>query len=409
MKLKVYSFITTIVLFVFVSVASAAIHTELIEKARDATILVGAEGDNTGGFGTGVLIDPSGLAITNYHVIHRAKKIRVFFYDPEDLNNYTAEIIGIDPVADLALLQIKVKEDMLPLTYLNIESENFIIGEEVVAIGHMLGLQWSVTQGTINHTERPGKITPYVSVLQHSAQINKGNSGGALINKNGDIVGINTYILLPKGGWSGIAYAIRGDNVYDSVQQINETGTVQYTAFKIGLRNMNEFFIEAVQKEYPDEKIPTNVFGLMAIGLEEGDHPSEQGIKEFDVLIAVDGRPVNHLFGLKNIIQEYSPGDIVKVLLIRDSHIISLDYELGSIDFTDYEEFYDKSIKEQFEDKPAMPPVPEEEKVEKENPRVTPLPEEEQVLPEEEQVLPIPQPIPQVPHLEEDDADGRGS
>ena len=116
MKLKVNSFITTIVLFVFVSVASAAIPTELIEKARNATILVGAEGDNSGGFGTGVLIDPSGLAITNYHVIHRAKKIRVFFYDPEDLNNYTAEIIGIDPVADLALLQIKVKEDMLPLT-----------------------------------------------------------------------------------------------------------------------------------------------------------------------------------------------------------------------------------------------------------------------------------------------------
>ena len=139
MKLKVYSFITTIVLFVFVSVASAAIPTELIEKARDATILVGAEGDdNAGGFGTGVIIDPSGLAITNYHVIHRAKKIRIFFWDPEDLNNYTAEIIGIDPVADLALLQIKVKENMLPLTYLNIESENFIIGEEVVAIGHML-------------------------------------------------------------------------------------------------------------------------------------------------------------------------------------------------------------------------------------------------------------------------------
>jgi len=399
---KLYSFVAGIVLFALVSIASAAIPTELIEKARDATILVGAEGDNGGGgFGTGVIIDPSGLAITNYHVIHRAKQIRIFFWDPEDLNNYTAEIIGIDPVADLALLQIKVKEDMLPLTYLNIESENFIIGEEVVAIGHMLGLQWSVTQGTINHTERPGKITPYVSVLQHSAQINKGNSGGALINKNGDIVGINTYILLPKGGWSGIAYAIRGDNVYDSVQQINETGEVQYTAFKIGLRNMNEFFIKAVQKEYPEEKIPTNVFGLMAIGLEEGDHASEQGIKEFDVLIAVDGRPVNHLYGLKNIIQEYSPGDIVKVLLIRDSHIISLDYELGSIDFTDYEEFYDKSIKEQFEDKPEMPPVPEEKE---EKPKVTPLPEEEQVIP-----IPIPQPIPQVPHLEEDDADGRGS
>ena len=396
MKLKVYSFITTIVLLyslVVVSIASAAIPTELIEKARDATILVGAEGDdNAGGFGTGVVIDPSGLAITNYHVIHRAERLRIFFWDPDDLNNYTADIIGIDPVADLALLQIKVREDMLPLTYLNIESENFIIGEEVVAIGHMLGLQWSVTQGTLNHTERPGKITPYVSVLQHSAQINKGNSGGPLINKVGDVVGINTYILLPKGGWSGIAYAIRGDNVYDAVQQIIETGEVQYTAFKIGLRNMNEFFIKAVQKEYPEEKIPTNVFGLMAMNVEEGDYASKQGIKEFDVLIAVDGQPVNHLYGLKNIIQDYSPGDVVKVLLIRDSHIISLDYELGFIDFTEFEEFYDESIKDQFEDKPTLPPAPEEEE---EKPKVTPLPEEEQ-----------PQPIPLVPHAEEDESDG---
>ena len=381
---------------VVVSIASAAIPTELIEKARDATILVGAEGeDNTGGFGTGVVIDPSGLAITNYHVIHRAEKLRIFFWDPDDLNNYTAEIVGIDPVADLALLQIKVREDMLPLTYLKIESENFIIGEEVVAIGHMLGLQWSVTQGTINHTERPGKITPYVSVLQHSAQINKGNSGGALINKAGDVVGINTYILLPKGGWSGIAYAIRGDNVYDSVQQIIETGEVQYTAFKIGLRNMNEFFTSAVQKQFPDEKIPTNVFGLMATGIEEGDYASEQGIKEFDVIIAVDGQPVNHLYGLKNIIKEYSPGDVVKILVIRDSHIVSLDYELGSIDFTDFEKFYDEKNEEKFEDKPQTPPVPEEEE---EKPKVTPLPEEEQA-----------QPIPLVPHAEEDKSDGRGS
>ena len=378
---------------VVVSIASAAIPTELIEKARDATILVGAEGeDNTGGFGTGVIIDPSGLAITNYHVIHRAERLRIFFWDPDDLNNYTAEIIGIDPVADLALLQIKVREDMLPLTYLKIESENFIIGEEVVAIGHMLGLQWSVTQGTINHTERPGKITPYVSVLQHSAQINKGNSGGALINKAGDVVGINTYILLPKGGWSGIAYAIRGDNVYDSVQQIIETGQVQYTAFKIGLRNMNEFFTTNVQKQFPEEKIPTNVFGLMATGIEEGDYASEQGIKEFDVIIAVDGQPVNHLYGLKNIIKEYSPGDVVKILVIRDSHIVSLDYELGSIDFTDFEKFYDEKNEEKFEDKPQTPPVPEEEE---EKPKVTPLPQEEQ-----------PQPIPLVPHAEEDESDG---
>ena len=374
-----------VIMILWVSSAWAVIPTETIEKARQATILVAAEGDeNAGGFGTGVVIDPSGLALTNYHVIHRAKSLRIFFWDPNDLNYYPAEIVGIDPVADLALLQIKVREDMLPLTYLNIEPEKFIIGEEVVAIGHMLGLQWSVTQGTINHTERPGKITPYISILQHSAQINKGNSGGALINKAGDIVGINTYILLPKGGWSGIAYAIRGDNVYRAAQQMIETGEVQYTALRLGLRNMNEFFVKRFQEEFPDANVPTGIFGMMVMNIEEGDYPDLQGIKNFDVVVAFDGRPVNYLYQLKEVIKNYNPGDKVTLLIIRNSHFITIEYELTEIDFSDYEKFYDKSIEDQFEDKPAQPPaptVPEEE----EKPKVTPAPQEE---------TPIPTPIP---------------
>ena len=367
-----------VIMILWVTSAWAVIPTETIEKARQATILVAAEGEgNAGGFGTGIIIDPSGLALTNYHVIHRAKSLRIFFWDPNDLNYYPAEIVGIDPVADLALLQIKVREDMLPLTYLNIEPEKFIIGEEVVAIGHMLGLQWSVTQGTINHTERPGKITPYVSILQHSAQINKGNSGGALINKAGDIVGINTYILLPKGGWSGIAYAIRGDNVYRAAQQMIETGEVQYTALKLGLRNMNEFFVERAQEEFPDEKIPTGIFGMMVLNIEEGDYPDLQGIKNFDIVVAFDGMPVNYLYQLKEVIKDYNPGDKVTLLIIRNSHFITIEYELTAIDFSDFEEFYDKTNEDQFEDQPTQPPVPEEE----EKPKVTPAPQEETPIP----------------------------
>ena len=367
-----------VIMILWVTSAWAVIPTETIEKARQATILVAAEGDgNAGGFGTGIIIDPSGLALTNYHVIHRAKSLRIFFWDPNDLNYYPAEIVGIDPVADLALLQIKVREDMLPLTYLNIEPEKFIIGEEVVAIGHMLGLQWSVTQGTINHTERPGKITPYVSILQHSAQINKGNSGGALINKAGDIVGINTYILLPKGGWSGIAYAIRGDNVYRAAQQMIETGEVQYTALKLGLRNMNEFFVERAQEEFPDEKIPTGIFGMMVLNIEEGDYPDLQGIKNFDIVVAFDGMPVNYLYQLKEVIKDYNPGDKVTLLIIRNSHFITIEYELTEIDFSDFEAFYDKTNEDQFEDQPTQPPVPEEE----EKPKVTPAPQEETPIP----------------------------
>ena len=379
-----------VVMILWVSSVWAIIPTETIEKAREATVLIATEGDNAGGFGTGVVIDPNGLTLTNYHVIHRAELIRVFFWDPDDLNYYLAEVVGIDPVADLALIQIKVREDMLPLTYLKIEPEKFIIGEEVVAIGHMLGLQWSVTSGTLNNLERPGKITPYVTILQHSAQINKGNSGGPLINKNGDVVGINTYILLPKGGWSGIAYAIRGDNVYRSVKQITETGTVEYTALKIGLRNMNEFFIKAVSKEWPDQKFPTGIFGMMALYIEEGDWAYEHGMRNFDTLVAFDGTPVNYLFTLKDLIKEYKPGDVVKLIVIRNGHFITIDYELGSMDFKDYLEFYDKSIEEQFEDRPARP----QEEEQKDSPQVTPAPQDPTLVPEEL--------LPPVPHSKDD-------
>ena len=104
-----------------------------------------------------------------------------------------------------------------------------------------------------------------MNVIQHSAEINKGNSGGPLINANGDIVGINTYMLAPEGQWAGVAYAIRGDTVYDSVEQMLEDGDVTYAAFKIRLLNLSEFLAKGIAKEYPDEKDVPNTFGLIAI------------------------------------------------------------------------------------------------------------------------------------------------
>ena len=242
-------FVFTVMLVVNFT-SAGAISTEIAEKARNATVLVStSRGERDGGFGSGVVISPSGLILTNYHVIHRADKLRIFFYDPDDNNYYNAEVIGIDPVADLALLQLKVDKDMLPLEFLLIESEEWNIADDVMAIGHPMGIQWTVSLGHIASTIRTGKISPYVSTLQHSAEIHQGNSGGALINVAGDIVGINTYILAPEGQWTGVAYAIRGDTIYDSVEQMLEDGDVTYAAFKLRLINLSEFVVKGIAKE----------------------------------------------------------------------------------------------------------------------------------------------------------------
>ena len=338
----------------------AVVPTETVEKARNATVLVATQNENNSmgnGFGSGVLISETGIVLTNYHVIHRAEIIRVWFYDPTDSNYSFATVIGIDPVADLALLQLELDPDLPPPVYLEIEQEIPTITEPVVAIGHPVGLQWSVTTGTINHQERPGKITPYVNIIQHSAEINKGNSGGPLINENGDIVGINTYMLAPEGQWAGVAYAIRGDTVYASVEQMLEDGDVTYAAFKIRLINLSEFLVKGIAKEYPDEEDIPNTFGLIAIGVEEDDHAYEQGVRDFDTFVAVEGYPINTLYDLKKIIKGYKEGDMVTVIYIRDSHFRLMEYELGAIIFDDYLDFYDKKMVDRF-DKEA----PKEEK-----------------------------------------------
>ena len=248
----------------------------------------------------------------------------------------------------------------------------------------------TVTTGSINHKERPGKITPYVNVIQHSAEINKGNSGGPLINANGDIVGINTYMLAPEGQWAGVAYAIRGDTVHHSVEQMLEDGDVEYAAFKIRLLNLSEFLAKGIAKEYPDEKDVPNTFGLIALEVKEEDWAYERGVRSFDTFVAIEGFPINTLYDLKKIIKGYRPGDMVTVIYIRDKHFRIMDYELGQIEFDEYLDFYDKKMVDRF-DKPVPP---EDEKKEK----PTPPPKKAIVPPEgEEQALPKP------PHFEKDE------
>ena len=347
-----------LLLVFFASSVWAQIPTDVIEKARDATVLI-ANTATEGGMGSGVVIDDEGLVLTNYHVIHRAEKLKVWFYDRNNNNSYTADVVAIDPVADLALLRLNLPQHKLPTTYLKIEPQEWSIAQEVAAIGHPMGIQWTVSLGHISHTDRTGRVTPYVSTLQHSAEIHRGNSGGPLINSKGDVVGINTYLLMPDRKWSGIAYAVRGDIVEWSVNQMLELGETFYPALRLNVRQLNEYGIEYLGKAHPDFIAPINVYGMIVLNLEAGGHAALNGIEQLDVIIAIDGEPTNHMLNVSNIImgRRYEPGHIVELLIIRDQHIRKIEYPLGRIEM-DHMEFYDESAKKP-EAKPA--PLPEDE------------------------------------------------
>ena len=359
------------ILFLLVFFASsvwAQIPTDVIEKARDATVLI-ANTATEGGMGSGVLINDAGLVLTNYHVIHRAEKLVVWFYDNDNSNSYTAEVVAIDPIADLALVRMNLPHHKLPTIYLNIESEEWSIAQEVVAIGHPMGIQWTVSLGHISHTDRTGRVTPYVATLQHSAEIHRGNSGGPLINSEGDVVGINTYLLMPDRKWSGIAYAVRGDIVQWSVNQMIKDGETSYPALKLNVRQINEWGIEYLVKTYPEFKPPINVYGMIVLEVEPEGHADVNGIQMLDVVLAIDGEPTNHMLDVSNIImgRRYEPGRIVELLIIRDRHIRKLEYPLGRIEM-DYMDFYDESGK----NPEAIPSQPSQEPEEEESPSVVP-------------------------------------
>ena len=353
--------------------AWADIPTEIIEKARDATVLI-ANKAAEGGMGSGVLIDDKGLVLTNYHVIHRAEELRVWFFDKDNSNTYTADVIAIDPIADLAILRMNLPAHKLPTKFLKIESEEWAIAQEVAAIGHPMGIQWTVSLGHISHTDRTGRITPYVATLQHSAEIHRGNSGGPLINSEGNVVGINTYLLMPDQKWSGIAYAVRGDIVQWSIDQMLETGEVNYPAMRLNVRQINEFGIKYLKENYPDFTPPINVYGMIVLSVEEGEGAATQGIKLFDVIVAINGMPTNHMLDVSDIImgKKYKPGQKVSLLLIRDRHIRRMDYELTNIEM-DYLKFYDASSSNPSDAVPEpLPPDESEEEEEQSFPVLPP-------------------------------------
>ena len=277
---------------------------------------------------SGAIVDEQGHVITNYHCVHNQKSILLYYYDREDWGEYKVKVVGIDPLADLALLKILDSDKKLtPLKFAK-NTEKIGVGTDVFALGHPMSMAWSVTKGIISSNNRYARH-PYIHALQTDAAINKGNSGGPLLNMQGEIVGINALMVSRNGENAGVGIAIRGDIVQKSLKSMLETGTVSRPAVGIQIMSLGHpRQRNKVLKKFPNfnpDHIP-NVSGMFVSDATDKDLP--KGIDKYDTVIGINGELFNDGVKFSNLLENYKVGEKITLTLIRKGRYRLVDVVL---------------------------------------------------------------------------------
>ena len=272
---------------------------------------------------SGVVVESQHI-ITNYHCVYNMKYLKIFFWDNQDWEEYDVEVIGEDPLADLALLRVPDKKEILP--YLKFSNETVKEGEDVIAIGHPMGMAWTITKGIVSNTDRYARH-PFIKALQTDAAINQGNSGGPLMNMKGEIIGINSLLVSKAGQNAGLGISVRGDVVKKSYESMLETGIVDRPAIGVMISQLgSESQRKTILKEYPkaDERFIPNTFGLLV----SEDKKIADGVKLWDTIVAINDNLVNNGVDLSDEVIKYEVGDTITLTIIRKKKYIKVDIEL---------------------------------------------------------------------------------
>lgn len=261
------------------------------------------------GAGSGVIISPDGYIVTNNHVIDDADEISVVLNDKRE---FKAKLIGADPSTDVALIKIDAS-GLATLKFSN--SDNLKLGEWVLAVGNPFNLTSTVTAGIVSAKSRDIGINPdqmrIESFIQTDAAVNPGNSGGALVNTHGELVGINTAIASQTGSYSGYSFAIPSNIVQKVVADLKQYGDVQRALLNVNIGDVNA----DVAKKYNLDKIEGVFIGRVL----PGGAAEIAGLKDNDVIISVDNVNVNSTAELQEQISKHRPGDKVVVEIKRDN------------------------------------------------------------------------------------------
>jgi serine protease Do len=268
--------------------------------------------------GSGFVIDPTGVIVTNNHVIANAEQITVTLSDDTALQ---AEVIGRDPVSDLALLKVELKAPLPAASWG--DSTKARVGDWVLAIGNPFGLGGTVTSGIISATARDIHSGPYDDYLQTDASINRGNSGGPMFNLAGEVIGINTAIFSPSGGSIGIGFAIPSASARPIIDQLKATGKVERGWIGARIQPITEEIAEAVGLD--------RTRGAMIAAVDPGSPAAQAKLQPGDVILAYDGKPIDKSRQLPRLVADTAPDALIKLAMWRDGKEQEVELKVAAL------------------------------------------------------------------------------
>ncbi|HEX8354152.1 MAG TPA: DegQ family serine endoprotease [Pyrinomonadaceae bacterium] len=269
--------------------------------------------------GSGVVISPDGYIVTNHHVVDGAEQITVEF---TDRRSFPAKLVGNDPPSDLAVLKVDAKD--LPVLTLG-DSDRVRVGDVVLAVGNPLGVGQTVTAGIISAKGRRTGLSDgsFEDFLQTDAPINQGNSGGALVNTSGELVGINSQIFSPTGGNIGIGFAIPSNMTRSVTEQLISKGRVR--------RGQLGVFVQQVTEDIAQSLGLKEAKGVIVGSVQRGSAAERAGLRQGDVITGFNGAAVNDANELRNLVAATQPGADATVDILRDGREQQVKVTLGEL------------------------------------------------------------------------------
>lgn len=274
--------------------------------------------------GSGVIVSPDGYILTNNHVIKNADKIKVRLTNKKE---FSGVVVGSDPKTDLAVIKIDAQDlSTIPMG----NSDEMKVGEVVLAVGNPFGLSQTITMGIVSAVGRANVgIADYEDFIQTDAAINPGNSGGALVNAEGELIGINTAIFSTTGGYQGIGFAIPSNMARVVMKSLIERGRV--------VRGWLGVSIQPITPELAQQFDLDKDYGSLVADVVENGPAEKGGLMRGDVIIEFNGQSVDEPYHFRNIVAGTMPGDKVKLKIIRDGEVETLTVTIGELP-TDKEE-----------------------------------------------------------------------